>query len=180
MKKIVILFISFLLIGCSLTNTPTSKVELYLNNYNNLSEEVLLDIEKTSLNENLSEESRKIYKDVLSKQYENMKYEIKDESINGNTAIVKAKVTVYDLYKIEKDSLNYMSQNISEFYDSDGVFSNDLFNTYRVNKLFNADDRIDYEIEFYLDKKEDEWVLKNPDKTTLEKINGLYNYDSNQ
>ena len=55
-----------------------------------------------------------------------------------------------------------------------------MFNTYRVNKLFNADDRIDYEIEFYLDKKEDEWVLKNPDKTTLEKINGLYNYDSNK
>ena len=180
MKKIVLLIASFLLIGCSISSTPSGKVELFLNNYNNLSEEVLRDIEKSSLNENLNEDNRKLYKEVLSKQYENMKYEIKNESIDGNTAIVTVKITVYDLYKVDKESLNYMSQNISEFYDSEGVFSNDLFNTYRINRLQNAEDKIDYEIQFYLDKKNDAWVLKNPDKTTLEKINGLFNYDVNQ
>ena len=72
-----------------------------------------------------------------------------------------------------------MNQNMQDFYDADGVFSNDLYNTYRLNRLINAEDRIEYEIKFYLDKKNDEWVLRNPDTRTLEKINGLYNYDEN-
>ena len=177
MKKALLVLLTLTLFGCSLSNTPSSKVEAFLNNYNNLSDDVVLDIEKASLNENLDEDSRKAYKDVLSKQYENMKYEIKDESIDGDSAIVTANITVYDLYKIEKASLNYMSTNINDFYDADGVFSNVLFNSYRINQLMGAEDKVDYEIKFYLDKKNDEWVLRNPDKETLEKINGLFNYD---
>ena len=179
MKKLLLLIMPFLLIGCTLNNNPTSKVESYLNNYINMSDEVLVDIEKASLNENLNEESTNMYKNVLSRQYENLKYEIKDESIDGNNAIVTVKITVFDFYKLEKEALNYMSQNISDFYDEAGVFSNDLYNTYRVNQLINAEDKVDYEIKFYLDKKNDEWVLRNPDKVTLEKINGFYNYDEN-
>lgn len=176
MKKILILLIPLLLIGCSLSNSPSSKVEAFLNNYNNLSDDVLLDIEKSALNENLSEDNKNMYKNVLSRQYENMKYEIKDESVDANSAIVTVKVTVYDLYKVEKESLNYMNENSSEFYDTDGVFSNDMFNTYRINKLYDANETIDYEIKFYLDKKNNEWILRNPDKETLEKLNGFYNY----
>ena len=82
------------------------------------------------------------------------------------------------ILKAEKEALNYMGSNLSEFYDADGVFSNDLFNTYRINKLSIVEDRIDYEIKFYLDKKNDEWILRNPDRITLEKINGFYNYDA--
>lgn len=177
MKKALLVVLSFALFACSLIDKPSSKVELFLNNYNNLSEEVLLDIEKSALNENLNESVREVYKNVLSKQFENMKYEIKDESVDGNSAIVTVNVNVYDLHKIEKESYDYMKSNLSEFSDNDGVFSNDLFNTYRVNRLIGAEDRIDYEIKFYLDKKDDEWVLRTPDKTVLEKINGLYNYD---
>ena len=177
MKKLLLVLLSFSLIGCSLSNTPSSKVESFLNDYINISDAVKLDIEKSSLNENLNDENRELYKDVLSKQYENLKYEIKDESVDGNDAIVTVKITVYDLYKIEKDSLNYMSENMTEFYDGDGIFSNDLFNKYKINKMINAEDRIDYEIKFYLDKKNDEWILESPDRETLEKINGLYKYD---
>ena len=177
MKKVLLVLLSLVLFGCSLSNTPSSKVELYLNNFNNLTDEVLMDIETSALNENLSDANREQYKNVLSKQYENMKYEIKDESVDGNTAIVTANVKVYDLYKIEKESMNYMGEHLNEFSDSDGVFSNDLYNTYRINQLLNAKDKVDYEIKFYLDRKNDEWVLRNPERETLEKINGLYKYD---
>ena len=177
MKKVLLVLMSFLLFGCSLSNTPSSKVELYLNNYNNLTDEVLMDIEKSALNENLNDANKEQYKNVLSKQYENMKYEIKDESIDGNTAIVTANIQVYDLHKIEKASMNYMGEHLNEFSDNDGVFSNDLFNTYRINQLLNAEDKVDYEIKFYLDKKNDEWILRNPERAVLEKINGLYNYE---
>ena len=99
MKKVLLVLMSFLLFGCAIGNTPSSKVELFLNNYNNLTDDVLLDIEKSALNENLNDSNKELYKNVLAKQYENMKYEIKDESIDGNTAIVTVNINVYDMYK---------------------------------------------------------------------------------
>jgi len=177
MKKIILVLSVILLIGCSMSNKPSSKVEAFLNNYINLNDDVLMDIEQSAIKENLNNDDKNTYKDILSKQYEELKYEIKDESIDGNSAIVTVNINVYDFHKIEKESLEYLNTNLSEFYNNDGVFSNDLFNSYRVRKLNEAQDRIDYEIKFYLDKKNDEWVLNNPDRVTLEKINGFYNYD---
>ena len=88
MKKIILLIISILLVGCSLTNTPSSRVSEYLDNYNTLSDDVIMDIETKVSNESLSNKNKDIYKKVLSRVYQDMKYEIKDESINGDKAIV--------------------------------------------------------------------------------------------
>ena len=43
--------------------------------------------------------------------------------------------------------------------------------------MLNTNDTVSYEIEFYLDKRDDNWVVQEPDRITLEKIHGLYNYD---
>ena len=178
MKRIVVLLlVLFGIAGCNLTSTPRSKVEKYLNSFINLNEEVIMDIETTASSENLSSENKELYKTVLKRQYENMKYEIKDESIDGNTAIVTVKVNVYDLYNAEKESLNYMNENVTSFYDINNMFDNNLYNTYRLNRLSNESNRIDYEIQFYLDKKDSEWILRNPNREVLEKLNGLYKYD---
>ena len=37
---------------------------------------------------------------------------------------------------------------------------------------------MDYDITFKLVKKDKEWVLQTPDRVTLEKIHGLYNYEN--
>ena len=178
MKKIILLLTMLIIIvGCNLTNTPSGKVEKYLNNYNNLSDDVLMDIEATVSSENLSSENKELYKNVLKKQYENMKYEIKDESIDGNKATVTVKISVLDLYHAEKESLNYMNEHADEFNDANGMFDNELFNHYRINKLMEESNVVDYEIKFNLDKNNSEWILKNPGRETLEKLNGLYKYD---
>ena len=72
-----------------------------------------------------------------------------------------------------------MSNNVQEFSDINGIFDNNLYNTYRLNQMLNAKDIIDYEITFNLDKVDGEWILNNPDRIMLEKLNGLYNYDIN-
>lgn len=177
MKKIIMVFISIVLLtACSLSNTPKSKVEAYLNQYNNLSDNVKLDLESKVSSENLSEENKDIYKEVLTKQYQDMKYEIKDESIDGDNATVKVKITVYDYYQAENITNQYMNENPNSFYDDNGLFSDDLFNNYKLNKMKDIKDTVEYEIEFYLSKKDGEWILENPDRVTLEKIHGLYNY----
>jgi len=178
MKKIIALFVVsiLLLTGCG-TNTPKSKVEAYLNRYSSLSDDVKTDLETRVSSESLSIENQKIYKDVLTRQYENLKYEIKDESIDGDRATVKVKLTVYDLYKMDKDSINYMNNNANEFYDDANQFSEELFNKYRINLMLTTNETVNYEVEFYLNKVNGEWIVETPDRTTLEKIHGMYNYE---
>ena len=56
--------------------------------------------------ENLEDAQKENYRDILKKQYSDLKYEIVDEEYDGDTATVKAKITVYDLYKAQTDSAN--------------------------------------------------------------------------
>lgn len=172
------MLIILLTTACSLTQTPTDKVKSFLNQYSNLSDNVLTDLDTKVASENLSSELQKVYTDVLKRQYKNIKYEIKDEKIDGDKATVITKITVYDLYKIDKDSLNYMNNNLSEFNNTNGVYDDNMFNKYRLNEMLKTDITVDYEIEFHLNKVEGEWILESPDRETLEKIHGLYNYDS--
>ncbi len=178
-KVIVLLFMLLLVVGCNLSNTPSSKVEMYLNGLNDLNDDVVMDIETKVSSENLTNENKEIYKKVLRRQYEDLKYEIKEESLNGDEAFVIVKINVYDFHKEEVNSINYMNDNTNEFSDVNGIFDNNLFNTYRLNKLNEIKDRIDYEIKFNLTKNNGEWVVQNPDKETLEKINGFYDYENN-
>ena len=179
MKRIITIFlVTLILFGCSLTNTPSSKVSMYLDNFNKLTDDVILDVEAKVSNENLSNKNKDTYKKVLSRVYQDMKYEIKDESINGDKAIVVTKISVYDLYKVKKESDDYMNENTTEFFKTDNTFDTDLYDEYRLNKMLEAKDMVDYEITFNLNKKNGEWILETPDRVMLEKLNGLYNYSN--
>ena len=121
MKKLILIsFLVLMLFGCSLMETPSSKVEEYLDNYNSLNDDVLSNLDTTVEDENLSEDNKTIYKQVLKRQYKDLKYEIKDEIIDGDNAQVVTKITVYDLLKKE-------SSNRSATYKfSSFVFINNL------------------------------------------------------
>ena len=177
MKKIIFIMIVLTLSACNISNTPSSVVEKYLNNYKNISDEVIDDLEISLSNEDLSNINRENYKKALLRVYENLNYEIIDESINGNKAEVEVQIKVIDLYKEEKESNDYMLNNVSEFYNESQEFDNDLYNTYRIEKMQKALDKIDYKIIFKVNKKEGIWTLEEPNRDVIEKLNGLYNYD---
>ena len=178
MKKVLLVLVSLALFGCSLTNTPSSKVSEYLDNYNQLSDSVIMDVESKVSNETLSNKNKDTYKKVLSRVYQDMKYEIKDESINGDKSIVTVKITVYDLYKSMEDSKNYLNENMDEFYKTDNTFDNDLYDEYRLGKMLETKDTVSYEMTFNLYKKNDDWMIEEPDRIMLEKLNGLYDYSN--
>ena len=77
----------------------------------------------------------------------------------------------------DKDTVNYANNHYDEFIDENGVYSENKFNTYRLNEMIKTNDKVSYELDFYLNKVNDEWIIESPDRVSLEKIHGLYNYD---
>lgn len=131
MKKILLCFSCIiaivLLSGCSMDNTPTKKVEKFLDNYKNQDETVLTQLKEMVDSDTLMDETQKTtYSDIMKKQYKDLTYDIKDEVIDGDTATVTAEIEVYDYYKINQDAQTYYNNNPNEFKDDNNDNNNGL------------------------------------------------------
>ena len=77
MKKVIFYMLCFSFIfftGCTLGNTPTSKVENFLLNYQMLENDVSTDYRLLSNNNALDESLQKRYQNLIKKQYRNLSY----------------------------------------------------------------------------------------------------------
>lgn len=175
MKKILIfLLFIFLISGCGKNaNSPTSEVQKLFSNYNSLSSDVLIQLDSVMESENLTDEQISKYKEVIKRQYEDLKYTINDEVISDDKAIVSVDIEVYDLNKIISDSDEYLKNNKDEFYVDDKL-DNNKFWDYKLDKMFEAKDRIKYTIDFSLTKLNNKWHLDELLETDRQKIHGLY------
>jgi len=167
----------FLLSGCSMDNTPTKKVEHFLDNYRSLNDTVLSQMDEIVSTDNLmSDDQKATYKETLKRQYQDLTYTIKDETIDGDNATVTAEIEVYDYYKITQESDAYYNTNPKEFQDESGNLVQSKYIDYRIGKLKDASERIKYTIDFTLKKVDKEWVLDDINDVTRQKIHGLYAY----
>ena len=175
MKKILIfLLFIFLVSGCGKnTNSPTSEVQKLFSNYNSLSSDVLIQLDSVMRSENLTDEQISKYKEVIKRQYEDLKYTINDEVISDDKAIVSVDIEVYNLNKVISDSDEYLKNNKDEFYVDDKL-DNNKFWDYKLDKMFKAEDRIKYTIDFSLTKLNNKWHLDELLETDRQKIHGLY------
>ena len=181
LKVMLVLVFAITLAGCScMQKTAKDRVEEFLDQYRNLSANVLGDLDEViDAETTLSEEQKEKYRDVLKKQYSDLKYEITNEEYDGDTAVVEAKITVYDLYKAQKDASTYLENNRDEFNDENGSYDSSKFMDYRLEEMQNMNDTVEYTINFNLTKDDDgNWQISELSKEDLEKIHGIYNYDS--
>lgn len=180
MKKIISIIVFGVLIcflgGCK--NSATSSVEEYLNNYKNLDEKVLIDMNAIIEKEDISEDNKNLYKDIYKKQYSDLKYKIENEEYNGDEAVIKVRINVYDLYKVQKEASNYLATHADEFNDENGNYDLNKFIEYKLNNMKNTSDRVDYTIDFYVVKSSNGWTVSSLSNSDLEKIHGIYNYES--
>lgn len=179
MKKIIsILLLALIFTGCSdLSNTPTKKAESFLKKYQMLDSTVLSDLDETLENNTIMNgEQKDEYKKIMKKHYQNLAYEVKDETINGDEAIVEVEITVTDFNKVLDEATVYLSDNIEEFYDENGEYSKDKFMDYRLQKLSDAKEKVKYTIEIPVSKVDEEWTVHNITEEIYSKINGTYNY----
>ena len=175
MKKILIfLFFIFVISGCGKnTNSPTSEVQKLFSNYNSLSSDVLIQLDSVMGSENFTDEQISKYKEVIKRQYEDLKYTINDEVISDDKAIVSVDIEVYNLNKVISDSDEYLKNNKDEFYVDDKL-DNNKFWDYKLDKMFDAKDRIKYTIDFSLTKLNNKWHLDELLEADRQKIHGLY------
>ena len=105
-------------------NTPTKKVEMFFQNYQTLSKDVVEQLNKVvNEEENFNADQRLAYKELMKKHYQELTYEIKDEKIDGNKATVTVEIEVTDYSKTLKDADKYLENNKAEFYDDKGVYN---------------------------------------------------------
>lgn len=179
MKRFGILLLSVVLLGTTACTTKNAAdaVEMYLNEYKTLSDNVLEDIDTVTKSEELKEELNETYKDILKRGYRDLEYTIENEAYDGNTADVTVKITVYDLYAASLNARNYLEENAEEFL-TNGSYDSDKYIAYKLNKMKNTNERISYTIVLTCVKIDSTWQVEEPNEMTLEKIHGIYNYDA--
>jgi len=174
MKKLLIfLFLLLTITGCGADNTPKKEVQKLFSNYNNLSSDLLIQLDSVMESENLTESQIKKYKEVLKRQYKDLKYKINDEIISNDTAIVSAEVEVYDLAKVIDDADEYLKNNKDEFYNNEKL-DNEKFWNYKLDKMLESNEKIKYTIDFSLTKLDGKWTLDELLESDRQKIHGLY------
>ena len=164
-----------MLCGCIKEESAVDKVKKYLNSYQNLSSNVIKDIDKV-INENkeFNDAHKILYKDILLDQYRSLKYSVLSEEYDDDKALIKVNITVRDLNKAEDNSLDYLSKNLKDFYNEDNTFNREKYITKKLELMKEVNETKDYEINFYLYKKNNKWILEQPSDDDLEKIHGIY------
>ena len=179
MKKILwALLIVFCLTGCNnLMNTPTKKVESLLSKYQSNDKDVLGQLDETLLTDAiLSTEQKSKYKNIIERQYKDLTYTIKDEAIDGKTAVVEVEIEVYDYAKAITLTEEDLIKNADKYKDSTGEVNTTLYNDSKLANLENTKERVKYTINFTLSKVDEEWIVDDLTETERMKIHGLYAY----
>lgn len=177
MKKILSLILLLLIItGCGGQNARTA-VESYLKKYRNLDSEVLVDLEKTIDKENLTENQKEKYRDILKKQYKDLTFEVIEEEYDDEVSYVTVKISVYDLYGAQNDASLYLQNNTNEFNGENGVYDPQKYIDYKLDRMKDTTDKVNYTIVFTVTKENDKYVVEQPTENDLMKIHGVYNYE---
>ena len=177
MKKVLLIILMMLLVGCSCNkSTAKSAVEDFLDQYRNLSASVVGDMDDVvDAEENLNDEQKDKYRDILRKQYTDLTYEIISEDYDDSTAIVETKITVYNLGKAQNEASEYLNEHSEEFYDENNEYDLSKFLNYKLDLMQMNTDTVSYTINFNVEKNEDGvWQVVELSQSDLEKIHGIY------
>ena len=180
MKKILCIMSCLLILcGCNMMdmkNTPTKQVEKFFNNYQTLDKDVLVKLDTIVNNEtNLTKEQKDEYRDILKKHYEKLDYEVKEETINGDKASVKTEIEVYDYTNSLRKADEMKLIHEEQFHDN-GIYSEKLFQDYRLKVLKDTKDRVKYTLYITLTKVDGKWTIDELSELDQEKILGIYVY----
>ncbi len=178
MKKILplLLLVLFTLTACGESNARMA-TENYLKQYKTLDSEVLVDLEAQVEKENLTEKQKEKYRDILKKQYKDLSYEILEEEYDNEVSYVTVKIEVYDLYKVQDDASIYLENNRDKFNNDKGEYDPEKYMDYKLDKMKDTTDRVEYTIIFTVTKEDDKYVVEQPTEDDLLKIHGVYNYE---
>lgn len=173
-----IMSLLFLVAGCTigkdLTNTPTKQVEMLLTKYQTLDKDVLNDLDKVvAEDENFDTKQREKYRSIMKKHYQDLVYTIKNETVNGDDAVVEVEIEVNNHADTLKKAEDYRKKNEKEFY-KDEKFNAGLYIDYKLKELEKDKEKVKYTLEIPVTKKDGKWQVNNLSNDDKQKINGIY------
>lgn len=153
-----------MLVGCTMGNSPTSRVEELFTKYQKLDEDISMGIENVVNQQDLTKDHKERYRKLLERQYKNLSYEIKDELIDGDNATVLVEIEVVD-YKKAISDLTFDSDNYTkESYDEE-----------KLGRLEKTQDKVKYTLEVKVRKDDDgNWKVEALTPEQIKKIQGMY------
>ncbi len=168
MKKIILVFTFLLiLVGCSLSNSPTSKVEDLLTKYQTLDKDIIEGINNAVSEETLTSSQVERFRKIIEKQYKNLSYEVKDERYDGDSATITVEIEVLDY----KKSIN----EVSSAYLQRDDYTVEEYNNAKLDSLEKVKDKVLYTIDFEVNKDANgNWHLASLSNETIKKILGMY------
>ena len=170
MKKIILLGVTIItlltiLVGCSMSNTPTSKVEELFSKYQRLDTDITDEIDTLLSTETLTNDQKDRYRKLIENQYRNLTYEIKDEKLDGDIAVVTTQIEVLDYRK----AISELNTEVGNDYD---ILE---YNNKKLDKLEKVKDKVAYTLEINVVKDDDgNWKLSNLSSNDIKKIQGMY------
>lgn len=181
MKKvalcILIVFFMFLVSGCGMEKSARDVAIEYLELYRNKDKVVMDELDDFVENENLTDNQKDKYKEILEREYGTLMYKVVDEQYEGNVAFITMEITVIDLYKSQEESAKYFNDNPTIFNDEDGEYDRDLYTDYKLDMMSKETDTVTYTIDIKVEKDGDDWKVVQLSNESLEKIHGIYNYE---
>lgn len=117
MKKFIVALMVIFMSACTLgtADTPREKVSEFLDKYKNENTDIISQLEETIDNDITDEDHKSRYKTLMTNQYKNLEYEIKDEIIEDENAVVEVEITVYDYASAIKNANTYLNEHADEF-----------------------------------------------------------------
>ena len=121
MEKIIVAFMVILLSACTLGTavTPRQKVSEFLDKYKNQNTDIISQLEETIETDITNTDHRDRYKTLMTNQYKNMEYEIIEEIVEEDNAVVEVEITVYDYASAIRNSNDYLNNNPDKFTNED-------------------------------------------------------------
>lgn len=178
MKKIlVIVAVLFLSVGCgNMMNTPTKKVEDFLGKYQTMNKDVIGQLDEViDQAGTMADEQKTKYRDLMNKQYQNLSYKIKDETVDGDNATVETEIEVYNYGDAISKAESYLVTNRDEFVDKvTKEVDKSKFLDYKIEQIKNVKDKVKYTLNFTLTKKDGKWKMDNINDIDRQKLHGLY------
>lgn len=150
-----------ILVGCELSNNPTSKTEELLSKYQMLDDDITINYIDIAGDSTVSADTQRKYEDLIKKQYQNLSYEIKEEKIDGDEATITAEIKVTDYRKV-MDKYNKSNYSKEEYHNL------------IIEDLEKATEKIVYTIDFKVVKdKYGNWTIQNLKDIDSQKLLGM-------
>ncbi len=176
-KILVVLFFVIFLTGCSCAiddNKPEEAVDTFFEMYRNKDDNIITQLKETIENEDLTDDKKEEYQELMEKQYDQFAYVIKDTKQEDNEATVTVELTVLNYRSAILQAEEELKNNPEKFNDDEGNFSNEKYMDYKIEKMSEVTDTTTHTIDLSLTKENGMWKVNQLSSDDISKLHGLY------